>query len=174
MSTKMPTIAIIGYRGSGKTTISQWVAEYLDMPCIDTDDRVLEHLGIPNQSVWDDEDEARWRKAEAEIIPALLKEDAVVSFGGASPMSEVVKEALKNVSLVINCVADEETTLARIEKGEDRFMSHAMLHADALQVRSERLEIYDSLATHELDSNGDFASAIPRIQALLQNWHESG
>ena len=42
-----------------------------------------------------------------------------------------------------------------------------MLHADELQVRSERLETYDSLATHELDSNGDFASAIPRIQALL-------
>jgi shikimate kinase len=144
------------------------------MPCIDTDDRVLEHLGVSVQSEWDDEDEARWRKAEAELVPSLLKEDAIVSIGGASPMPDSVKEALKKVSLVINCVADEETTLARIEKGEDRPMSHAMLHADALQVRSERLELYDSLATHELDSNGDFASAIPRIQALLQNWHESG
>ena len=89
-------------------------------------------------------------------------------------MPNTVMEALKKVSLVINCVADEETTLARIEKGEDRPMSHAMLHADALQVRSGRLAIYDSLATHELDSNGDLASVIPRIQALLQKWHERG
>ena len=65
--------------------------------------------------------------------------------------------------MVINCIADEETTLARIAKDEDR----PRLHADELQVRSERLETFDSLATHELDSNGDFASAIPRIQALL-------
>ena len=170
----MSTIVIIGYRGSGKTTISEWIAEYLGMPCIDADEKVLEHLGIPHASVWSEEDEARWREAEAEIVPLLLKEEAVVSMGGASPMPEVVKEALKQVSLVIHCVADEATTLARIDKGQDRPMSHAMLHADALQVRSERLEIYNALATHEIDSNGDFASAIPRIQALLQNWQQSG
>jgi len=160
----MSTIAIIGYSGSGKTTISEWIASYLSMPCIDTDDKVLEHLGMSSvQSAWDEESEARWREVEAEIIPALLQEDAVVSLGGGSPMSDSVKDALKKVPMVINCIADEETTLARIAKCEDR----PMLHADDLQVRSERLETYDSLATHELDSNGDFASAIPRIQAML-------
>jgi shikimate kinase len=169
----MSTIAIIGYRGSGKTTISQWIAEHLDMPCIDTDERVLEHLGVSIQSEWDEEEEARWREVEAEIVPSLLKEDAVVSMGGASPMPEVITEALKQVSLVINCIADEETTLARIEKGEDRTISHAMLHADALQVRSERLEIYGSVATHELDTNGDLALVIPRIQAVLQDRYKS-
>ena len=162
----MSTIAIIGYRGSGKTTISEWIANYLDMPCIDTDDKVLEHLGMSSvQSVWDEKGEPCWREAEAEIIPALLQEDAVVSLAGVSPMSEFVKDALKNVSMVIHCIADEETTLARIAKCEDR----PMLHEDDLHVRSERLEIYGSLATHELDSNGDFASAIPRIQALLKD-----
>ena len=162
----MSTIAIIGYRGSGKTTISEWIAEYLGMQCIDADDKVLEHLGLPTvQSVWDEEGEACWRAAEAEIIPALLQEDAVVSLGGGSPMSASVQDALKKVPMVINCIADEETTLARIAKGVDR----PMLHADDLQVRSERLETYESLATHELDSNGDFASAIPRIKALLSD-----
>ena len=83
----MTTIAIIGYSGSGKTTISEWIANYLDMPCIDTDDKVLEHLGMSSvQSAWDEEGEARWREAEAEIIPALLQEDAVVSLAGVSPM----------------------------------------------------------------------------------------
>ena len=160
----MSTIAIIGYSGSGKTTISEWIANYLDMPCIDPDDRVLEHLGMSSfQSAWDEVGEARWIEAEAEIIPALLQEDAVVSLGGVCPMSESVKDALKKVSMVIHCIANEETTLARIAKDDDR----PMLHADELQVRSERLETYASLATHELDTDGDFASAIPRIQAML-------
>ena len=160
----MSTIAIIGYSGSGKTTISEWIANYLDMPCIDTDDKVLEHLGMSSvQSAWDKKGEARWREVEAEIIPALLQEHAVVSLPGRSPMSESVKDALKKVPMVINCIADEETTLARIAKGTDR----PMLRADELQARSKQLETYDSLATHELDSNGDLASAIPRIQALL-------
>ena len=96
----MSTIAIIGYRGSGKTTISEWIAQYLGMPCIDTDVKVLEHLGMSSvQSVWDEEGEARYREVEAEIIPALLQKDAVVSLGGGSPMSESVQEALKKVPI---------------------------------------------------------------------------
>ena len=135
----MSTIAIIGYSGSGKTTVSEWIANYLDMPCIDTDDKVLEHLGMSSvQSVWDEKGEARWMEAEAEVIPALLQEDAVVSLAGVSQMSESVKDALKKVPMVINCIADEETTLARIAKDEDR----PMLHADELQVRSERLDLW--------------------------------
>ena len=168
----MSTIAIIGYRGSGKTTISQWIASHLDMPCIDADDRVLQDLDVSAASEWDEEDEAHWRKAEAELVPLLLREDAVVSIGGSSPLPEVVQQALKQVSLVINCVADEATTLARIEKGTERPMTRAMLDADPLQVRSERLAVHDSLATHQLDTNGDLESVIPDIQTLLRHWQQ--
>jgi len=38
---------------------------------------------------------------------------------------------------------------------------------DEVQGRSERVKEYGQLATHELDTNGDFATAIPRIKALL-------
>ena len=160
----MSTIAIIGYSGSGKTTISEWIANYLDMPCIDTDDKVLEHLGMSSaQSVWDEEGEVSWHEAEAEIIPGLLKEDNVVILGGQISMPASVKDAMANMPMIINCVADETTTLARIAKCEDRLVRDI----DDVQVRSERVKEYGQLATHELDTNGDFASAIPRIQALL-------
>ena len=160
----MSTIAIIGYSGSGKTTISEWIANYLDMPCIDTDDKVLEHLGMSSvQSVWDEEGEASWHEAEAEIIPGLLKEDNVVILGGQTATPASVQDAIANMPMIINCVADETTTLARIAKCEDRLVRDL----DEVQVRSERVKEYGQLATHELDTNGDFASAIPRIKALL-------
>ena len=162
----MSTIAVIGYRGSGKTTISEWIAKYLDMPCIDTDDMVLEHLGMSTvQSVWDEVGEARWREVEAEIIPALLEEDAVVSLGGGSPMAKSVQEAMRKVPMVINCIADEKTTLARIAKGVDR----PMLHADDREVRRERLETYAALGTHDLDTNGELESVLQRVQLLLND-----
>ena len=162
----MSTIAIIGYRGAGKTTISEWLADYLQKPCIDTDERVLHHLDMATvQEVWDELSEARWREVEAQIIPTLLLEDAVVSLGGGAPMSEPIKVALRNVPMVINCIADEKTTLSRIKHGEDR----PMLHADDLQVRKERLETYASLGTHDLDTNGDLDSVILRVKELIQD-----
>jgi len=161
---RMSAIVILGHSGSGKTTVGKWVANYLDMPCIDTDDMVLELLGKTSiQSVWDEEGEASWLEAEAEIIPGLLKEDTVVILGGATSMPASVKDAMANMPMIINCVADEKTTLARIAQCED----HLVRDLDEVQVRSERVKEYGQLTTHELDTNGDFASAIPRIKALL-------
>ena len=160
----MSAIVILGHSGSGKTSVGAWVAKHLDMPCIDTDVRVLEHLGKTSiQSVWDEEGEASWHEAEAEIIPGLLKEDNVVILGGQTSMPASVNEAIANMPLIINCVADEDTALARIAKCEDRLVRDL----DEVQVRSERVKEYGQLATHELDTNGDFASAVPRIKALL-------
>jgi len=161
---RMSAIVILGHSGSGKTSVGEWVADYLNMPCIDTDDKVLKHLGKTSiQSVWNEQGEASWREAEAEIIPGLLKEDNVVILGGQTSMPASVKDAIANMPMIFNCVADEETTLARIAKCED----HLVRDLDEVQVRSERVKEYRQLATHELDTNGDFASAIPRIKALL-------
>jgi len=161
---RMSAIVILGHSGSGKTSVGEWVAKYLDMPCIDTDRRVLEHLNKTSiQSVWDEEGEVSWLEAETEIIPGLLKEDNVVILGGQTSMTASVKDAIANMTMIINCVADETTTLSRIAKCED----HLVRDLDEVQVRSERVKEYGQLATHELDTNGDFASAIPRIKALL-------
>ena len=160
----MSAIVILGHSGSGKTSVGAWVAKHLDMPCIDTDDKVLEHLGKTSiQSVWDEEGEASWLEAEAEIIPGLLKEGNVVILGGQTSMPASVKDAMANMPMIINCVADETTTLARIAKCEDRLVRDL----DEVQVRSERVKEYAQLATHELDTNGDLESAIPRIKALI-------
>ena len=160
----MSAIVILGHSGSGKTSVGEWVANYLDMPCIDTDRRVLEHLNKTSiQSVWDEDGEASWHEAESEIIPGLLKEDNVVILGGQTATPASVQDAIANMPMIINCVADEKTTLARIAKCEDRLVRDI----DDVQVRSERVKEYGQLATHELDTNGDFASAVPRIKALL-------
>ena len=160
----MSAIVILGHSGSGKTSVGAWIAKYLEMPCIDTDVRVLEHLNKTSiQSVWDEEGESSWHEAEAEIIPGLLKEDNVVILGGQTSMPATVKDAIANMPMIINCVADEDTALTRIATSEDRLVRDV----DDAQVRRERVMEYGQLATHELDTNGDFASAIPRIKALL-------
>jgi shikimate kinase len=166
----MSAIVILGHSGSGKTSVGQWVANYLDMPCIDTDVKVLEHLGQTSiQSAWDKKGEASWHEAEAEIIPGLLQEDNVVIVGGQTTMPASVKDAIANVPMSIHCVADEDTALTRIATCEDRLVRDL----DDAQVRSERVQEYSQLATHELDTNGNLESAIPRIKALIALNHKT-
>ena len=186
----MSAIVILGHSGSGKTSVGAWIAKHLDMPCIDTDDKVLEHINKTSiQPEYGMQRAARypaswlsrwsWLEAESQIIPGLLQEDNVVIVGGQTSMPATVKDAIANVPMSIHCVADETTTLSRIAKCEDHLVRDldevqvrsktASVHRlwVVLQNRSEQVKEYGQLATHELDTSGDFASAIPRIKALL-------
>ena len=50
----MSTIALIGYRGTGKSTLGKWLAEELGVVFVDTDEKVLEYLGLGSvMEAWD-------------------------------------------------------------------------------------------------------------------------
>ena len=42
----MSTFVFIGFRGSGKSTLGKWLADELDLPFVDTDEKVLGFLGF--------------------------------------------------------------------------------------------------------------------------------
>ena len=99
----MSTIALIGYRGTGKSTLGKWLAEELGVLFVDTDAKVLEYLGLDSvMEVWATIGEEGWRAGERAVIPELLDTDGVVALGGGAPMVEVVGKRLLSVSKVIH------------------------------------------------------------------------
>ncbi len=165
----MPTIVFIGFRGSGKSTLGQWLADELQLPFIDTDEAVCAQLGIESVTkAWDDVGEDGWRETEVKVIPSLLKEDSVVSLGGGAPMLEEIQHQLGSVTVVFNLTADEETTLQRIESGSDR---PEMSETNA-QIRLDRLPTYAMLGTCGIDTSGDIEICKTKILDYLKHGHQ--
>jgi len=96
-------IVLVGYMGSGKSTIGKLLAGNLDYDFIDLDDYIAssEHMEIPK--IFESKGELYFRKKEFEYLNEILntKDDFVLSTGGGTPCygenMHAILEATSNV-----------------------------------------------------------------------------
>jgi shikimate kinase len=162
----MSTIVLIGFRGSGKTTLGHWLADERGVAFIDTDHEVLKHLKCTGvRDAWEAVGEAGWREAEGKIIPPLLTKDAVIALGGGAPFVKKVKAAVMQARIVLNLTASPEATAGRINADDDR----PPLPSADLETRLQRLQGYAELETHGIDTSGDIEETKTAIRQYLSN-----
>jgi shikimate kinase len=89
---------LIGYRGSGKSTIGKQLAARLGCPIIDTDDAIEAEAGASIRQIFDAEGEAGFRDREERVIMqvAALPESCVVALGGGAILRAANQRAIRN------------------------------------------------------------------------------
>jgi shikimate kinase len=80
-------IVLLGYMGSGKSTIGRLLAKDLDSCFLDLDSYIEEAEEKPIATVFREKGEVYFRKKEAESLREILKrnDDFVLSIGGGTP-----------------------------------------------------------------------------------------
>lgn len=95
------TICLVGFMGSGKTTIGRLVAEMLDKSWIDLDHYIEKQAGQTISTLFAEKGEAYFRTLETDTLKTLLKEDVgVISTGGGIVGKQVNRELLKKVCTI--------------------------------------------------------------------------
>lgn len=81
-------IYIMGYMGSGKSTVGQLLATHLGYDFIDYDQYISKKEGMTISEIFDKKGEIYFRKKEAAYLKEVLQESAtkkIVSLGGGTP-----------------------------------------------------------------------------------------
>ncbi len=80
-------IVLMGYMGSGKSTVAKQVAIGLDIPFIDLDDYIVEHENKSIAAIFKAEGEIYFRLQESKYLKQLLdqEQDLVLALGGGTP-----------------------------------------------------------------------------------------
>ena len=80
-------IILLGYMGSGKTTIGKILAERRKLPFIDLDHYIEEKEQMPISEIFNQKGEIYFRKKESDYLKELLESDKnfVLSLGGGTP-----------------------------------------------------------------------------------------
>jgi shikimate kinase len=80
-------IVLLGYMGSGKSTVGQELAKALKLPFKDLDQEIETQIGVSVSEIFDQKGELFFRKKETAVLEQLLTSSAgfVLALGGGTP-----------------------------------------------------------------------------------------
>lgn len=150
-------IVLIGYRGTGKTSVGQLLAERLKRRLISTDTEVIRRAGLPipeivKQFGWD-----RFRDLESEVCLELGGKDRlIIDTGGGAILRPQNVESLKTNGVLVWLTATVRTITDRIGGDTQRpSLTGAKSFTDEVEeVLREREPRYKAAADHVIQTDG--------------------
>ena len=110
-------IILIGFRGTGKTTIGKMLAQRLGKEFVDADEYLEQKEGKTIKDIFSEGGEKLFREIETQIIAELCRLDnRVVATGGGAILREENVRALRKSGIIILLEADADTIYERIHK----------------------------------------------------------
>jgi|SRR3989338_1370704 len=147
-------IALIGFRGTGKTTISKLLAKRLDKKLISTDEELAKRakMSIPKfvkKHGWD-----KFREIESEVIESISDfDECIFDTGGGIVMRNENITNLKKNSLIVLLTADIKTMTKRIKGSNRPALTKSNYLKEIKGVMEEREERYKRAADYTIDTS---------------------
>jgi shikimate kinase len=109
-------IFLIGFMGSGKSTVGKLLAERLDMPFIDSDVEVQKMAGETINEIFEHQGEEAFRKFEINfLVENKSNAPSIISVGGGLPAIDGALELMHNQGLVIYLNTSLLTLIKRLK-----------------------------------------------------------
>ncbi len=164
-------LALVGYRGTGKSTVGRLLAGMMNRRFVDADLEIERRSGRSITAMFAETGEAAFRDWEERTLADLfeLYPEAVVATGGGSVMRENNRARMRAFGPVVWLTAEPDELGRRLtadERGEEArpALTSRGVIAEIAHVLRERAPIYEALADVVIETGGrspeEVASAI--------------
>ena len=149
-------IALIGFMGSGKTTVGKLLAKTMDMKFVDIDKVIEAHEKKSINDIFQKKGQIYFRDLEREVISQeSLKNNCVIATGGGSILDNENIKRLKETSFIVFLNANTECLYLRLKDNTTRPILNDV--EDKKKVIEELLEkrkfLYQISADYIIDIN---------------------
>ena len=118
-------LALIGFMGTGKTTVGRLVAEALHFEFLDTDELIQARAGKTITDIFAQDGEPAFRALEQQVIRELsTKTRTVISTGGGLPTNPENLALLKSFALVVCLWSSPAKIWERVKNQSHRPLLH--------------------------------------------------
>ncbi len=159
-------VFLIGYRGTGKSTVARELAAKLEFDAADSDVVVENEAGKTLAQIFAEDGEPAFRELEARAVTALSgKRRMVVSLGGGAVLRESNLEVIRRAGPVVWLTASVDTILDRVNRDETTAHRRPNLtvaggRAEIEELLAVRTPLYRECATLTVDTEGKTAAEI--------------
>ena len=152
------SIVLIGFMGSGKSTVGRELHHRLGYPLVDMDAVIEQRAGRSIAALFADAGEEKFREMETQLLGELNDPTAprrIISTGGGVIGREANRQLLRHLGYVVWLNAPIATILERTGKNRDR----PLLHTDDPRARVEALlavrkPFYEETAHLKVETSG--------------------
>lgn len=168
----MRNIVLVGFMGSGKTTVGKLIAEKTGMPLLDMDSIIADRAGKTINEIFADEGEAHFRALERSLVEELAAtEGNIISTGGGIVLNPENISDFEKSGLVVCLLADAESVLDRVKHDASRPLLAGDKEANIIRLLESRQTLYKSI-THQIDTSGR-PSPEPTAQEIIDLYHSN-
>lgn len=158
-------LVLIGFMGSGKTSVGVKLSYRLCVPVEDTDKLIERKEGKSVYDIFADDGEAYFRQLETQVLCELVKKSGlrVYSVGGGAPVREENRKWLKKLGRVVYLKVSPETVYERLKGDFTRpLLQGPDPRGRIIELMRERAGIYESCADIIVDADGATPEEIAR------------
>lgn len=117
----MNNIFLIGFMGTGKSTISDYLHKTLNMNVMEMDQMIVQQQNMSISDIFETYGEEYFRDLETRLLVDIQSEsNVVVSCGGGTPMRACNVTEMKKSGHIVLLTATPETILSRVKDSHDR------------------------------------------------------
>lgn len=157
-------IALIGFMGVGKSTVSRALHRLSRRPEIDTDQRIVKQQGCPISQIFEERGELYFRQLETDLIDGLATmEPGIISCGGGMALRDLNVKKLRAIGEIVFLTAEPETIYERVKNSTDRPLLNGNMNVPFIrELMEKRRPFYEKAATVTVSTDGKSAEQIAR------------
>lgn len=155
-------IVLIGFMGTGKTTVANALRQRFGMDVIEMDQIIAEREGMSISEIFRVHGEPYFRDAETRLLVELQQQsNVVISCGGGTPLREVNVAEMKKNGKVVLLTAEPETVFDRVKDSHDRPVIENNKNAAYIaELMEQRRPKYEAAADIIIHTDGKSAAQI--------------
>lgn len=134
-------IYLIGFMGTGKTTVSGILARQEQLDEIDLDAEIEKRKGMKIREIFDAYGEAYFRDLESRLVQELeQRQGSIISCGGGCVLRKENVKSMRRGGTVILLTATPQTIYERVKKSRNRPMLDGKMNVDYISEMMEKRE----------------------------------
>ncbi|SMO49312.1 shikimate kinase [Melghirimyces algeriensis] len=163
-------LIIIGFMGTGKSSVGQVLAKRIGRTWIDTDLEVERKVNKSISELFEENGEACFRLWEKHVlIEALAERPAVITTGGGIVLDQDNVKQITDSGWVVALDASVDELIKRLKANTSRPLLSGDVRERVTQLKKKRQGAYD-FADFHLDTSGLTPDEVS--DRILRNWKE--